>query len=349
MKPIAILIWLIFVCNLSNAQINLVCNGEDMHSIYFISFQGAIYKIDSVDSNPTNPIYVTNSPTGLAGGISINTILDSIGAGETMYFIGSSSPSGPGKPYHFWNGTGWTNTNDSSVIGGAINIGGTTNYIFNLDGVGNSVYRNNGNGNDSLLLSNLNTNGNAFYDIATDSIGNFYIFFATNEMIVMYNSSGTLIGTFNTIGLNASNGGAGFAILGNNIYAMTLTDLYEGVITGNTVNFNWIKNIGMNVADIAACPNAGKPMTDINPVYIDKIDGSFATFFPNPFNDILKIKLSFSDPVEFLLHDFTGRLLLKQSFRYDTTINTAQIKKGIYFYELRTTKKLIKKGKLIKD
>lgn len=350
-KQIVVIFWLIFSWNYSHGQINLECNGRDMHSIYFISIlsPGNIYRIDSVDSNPSNPILVASSPTGTPGGISINTNLDSISGNEAMYFIGSSSPSGPGKPYYYWNGTAWINTNDSSIIGGAINIGGTANYIFNLDGIGNSVYRNSGNGNDSLLLSNLNTNGNAFFDIATDSVGNFYILFASNEIIVMYNSLGTAIDTFNTSGINLSNGGAGFAILGNKLYAISLSDLYEGVISGDTINFNWIKNIGMAAADIAACPNAGKPLTTNNIVSNSNIDASNAIFFPNPFNEKLKIKVSKFEPIEFVLQDLTGRQMIYQTFSNFISINTEHIANGIYLYELRAKNTIFEKGKLIKN
>jgi len=49
------------------------------------------------------------------------------------------------------------------------------------------------------------------------------------------------------------------------------------------------------------------------------------------------------------IYNFLGQQVLKQAFTNSTTINTAQLADGIYFYELRNSKGVIRNGKVIKQ
>ncbi|HKR03690.1 MAG TPA: T9SS type A sorting domain-containing protein [Bacteroidia bacterium] len=328
--------WLLFVYSHGHAQLDLQCSGRDMHSVYLSNYSGEIYRIDSVDSNPTNPIYVTSTPGSSAGGISINANLDSAAGPQTMYFVET------GQPYFFWNGTGWTNTNHTAGAFGAVNPGGTANFIFNLDGNGNSLYRYDGTANGTLFLSNLNTSSlNAFYDIATDNLGNFYIFYNVSQQIVVYNTAGIIIDTFATTGI--TNGGGGLAIVGNRLYAVTTNELFEGVKTGNTVNFASIKNIGFTAGDIAACPEAGNLLS-----VSDNLSHLGSSVYPNPFNSALNIFIDDDDNFEVIIYDLLSRKLLQQEFTRTIVINTEQLAKGIYLYEVRNKNGVMKKGKIVK-
>lgn len=266
-KLICVTFLLIFcVCN---SQIDLQCNGRDLHAVYISNYFGQIYRIENVDTVPSDPILVTTIPQVQGFGISINANLNNPSDPETMYYVSANSIF-----YYYWNGSNWTNTNHSSGGFGAKNPGGTSNYIFNLNGLQNSITRYDGTGNATLLLSNLQTFNRAFYDIATDNIGNFYLFYKLQQEIKMFNPDGVLLNTFiatGDIGTDISEGGAGFAIIGNKLYAVTNNELYEGTVNGNTINFVGIKTMNFISADMAACPQAGRPLGLIYPVTITEI------------------------------------------------------------------------------
>jgi hypothetical protein len=71
--------------------------------------------------------------------------------------------------------------------------------------------------------------------------------------------------------------------------------------------------------------------------------------FPNPFTDKINITAKRNEPIEVNLYDVTSRKIFHQSFTNSITINTEQLAKGIYIYELRNKNGVIKKGKIVKD
>jgi ELWxxDGT repeat protein len=321
------------ICRICNAQIDLQCNGRDMHSIYISGYNYDIYRVDSVDTSPTNPILLISNKPASSGGISINANLDSIAGPETMYFVE--------QYYYFWNGLNWTNTNHTSGSLGAVNPGGTSDFIFNLNGNGNALYRYDGTANGTLLLSNLNTASSTIYDVATDNQGNFYLFYSNLQKIIAYNSTGIPIDSFTISGLVG--GGGGFAILGNRMYAITSHDLYEGIKTGSNINFTLIKSLPFSVADIATCPEAGNPLSVFNSSSLPH-----SIVYPNPISDKLNITISNNEPSEALLYDIASRKLFQQTFINSISIPTESLAKGIYLYEVRNKNGVIKKGKVVK-
>ena len=70
--------------------------------------------------------------------------------------------------------------------------------------------------------------------------------------------------------------------------------------------------------------------------------------YPNPFSHQFKLEISDNELTTVSLFDFLGRQILQQKFSQRTTINTEYLADGIYFYELRNNKKIIKSGKVIK-
>lgn len=266
----------------SVAQIDLQCSGRDMHSIYLILDSG-FFRIDSVDTNPTDPIFVSSNVIN-AQGISINNNLDLISGQVTMYSIDNYNY------YYYWNGTSWTNTGHVAF---STNPGGSSNYIFNIAGFAGDLYRYDGTGNDILLLSNLGTASAAVYDVACDNMGTFYLFFTNNQKIIAYDSNGIQIDLFNTSGFPLSIG-AGLAILGDDIYAMRSLGgspgssyLYKGTKSGALINFTLIKSISSKCSDIASCPNAALPLV----VFKNPELPHFAVY-PNPasYNVIIKLE-----------------------------------------------------------
>lgn len=71
--------------------------------------------------------------------------------------------------------------------------------------------------------------------------------------------------------------------------------------------------------------------------------------FPNPVSDYLNIIDAGKETLEFVLYDLNSSKTILQAFTNSTTINTAQMQPGIYFYELRNDKGTIKTGKVVKQ
>ena len=70
--------------------------------------------------------------------------------------------------------------------------------------------------------------------------------------------------------------------------------------------------------------------------------------FPNPFSDKINITAKRNEQLEVSLYDVTSRRIFKQSFTNSTSINTEQLAKGVYLYEVRNKNGVIKKGKVVK-
>ena len=71
--------------------------------------------------------------------------------------------------------------------------------------------------------------------------------------------------------------------------------------------------------------------------------------FPNPVAHQLNLVYSSSDECHFTLYDIFSRKVLQQEFTNSISLNTEQLGKGIYIYELRNKKEIIKKGKVVKQ
>lgn len=71
--------------------------------------------------------------------------------------------------------------------------------------------------------------------------------------------------------------------------------------------------------------------------------------FPNPFQSKINITTKRNEVVEVTLSDVTARKLLQKKFTNSITLNTEQLAKGIYIYELRNKNGVIQKGKVVKE
>jgi hypothetical protein len=70
---------------------------------------------------------------------------------------------------------------------------------------------------------------------------------------------------------------------------------------------------------------------------------------PNPFSNELNVKTNNNDLSKIVFYDIASRKLLQQTFFNSTTINTSQLSKGIYFYEIKNKEGVVKKGKVVKE
>ena len=71
--------------------------------------------------------------------------------------------------------------------------------------------------------------------------------------------------------------------------------------------------------------------------------------FPNPFSDKINITAKLTEQLEVSLYDVTSRKIFSQSFINSTTINTEQLAKGIYIYEVKNKSGVIRKGKVVRE
>ena len=70
---------------------------------------------------------------------------------------------------------------------------------------------------------------------------------------------------------------------------------------------------------------------------------------PNPFSSQLTFSLADNEQTTVSLYNFLGQQVLRQTFTNSTTINNEQMPDGIYFYELKNSKGIIKSGKVVKQ
>lgn len=70
---------------------------------------------------------------------------------------------------------------------------------------------------------------------------------------------------------------------------------------------------------------------------------------PNPFTDKLSVTVNTNELSEFILYDMTGRKMMNMNFTNSLTLNTEQLAKGLYTYELRIKNGMSQKGKIVKD
>ncbi|MFI5219461.1 MAG: T9SS type A sorting domain-containing protein [Bacteroidia bacterium] len=70
---------------------------------------------------------------------------------------------------------------------------------------------------------------------------------------------------------------------------------------------------------------------------------------PNLVTNELNVKTNSNKLLEIILFDITSRKLLQQTFISSVSLNTEQLAKGIYLYEVRNKNGVIKKGKVVKE
>ncbi|MEI6815059.1 MAG: T9SS type A sorting domain-containing protein [Bacteroidota bacterium] len=73
-----------------------------------------------------------------------------------------------------------------------------------------------------------------------------------------------------------------------------------------------------------------------------------ASVFPNPANDIFSIVFPSNEPSKITIRDMLSNELFSKEFINSTTINTANLPRGIYLYEIKNSNETIKNGKVLK-
>ncbi|HKR03629.1 MAG TPA: SBBP repeat-containing protein [Bacteroidia bacterium] len=73
------------------------------------------------------------------------------------------------------------------------------------------------------------------------------------------------------------------------------------------------------------------------------------SLYPNPFYDLLNIRVNNNELSEVIIYEITSRKILYQRFANSVSLNTKQLAKGIYIYEIRNKNNVIGKGETIKE
>ena len=123
-----------------------------------------------------------------------------------------------------------------------------------------------------------------------------------------------------------------------------------GIIAGATNQYfvpTQLGNYFCLVSDSIGCVATSNTII-ITAVQSEIYNSQFA-ISPNPFTNLLTITLKNKLPSEITLYDITSRKLLQQTFTNSASINTQQLAKGIYFYEVKCMEQVIGKGKVVKE
>jgi hypothetical protein len=87
-------------------------------------------------------------------------------------------------------------------------------------------------------------------------------------------------------------------------------------------------------------------ITDVKNVYPENY---FTTASPNPFTNELSFETNRNELSEIVLYDLTSRKIVQQKFTNSVSLNTEQLAKGLYLYEVRDRNGLCEKGKVVKE
>lgn len=197
----------------------------------------------------------------------------------------------------------------------------------------------------------VNLQNSSFYSIGTigayisDTIIN--PFYDDDRLIVtpqiVYNTSYSISDTLNWTLVSGT-----FVPSVNNLQFLTIGNFFSDSSSRIT---NLLSSSGGNsyyfIDDvcISSDPNNCRSVDVIN----DPIVEGKLILFPNPFHDKINVMHYTNQLIEINLYDVTARKALSKSFTQTTSISTEQLEKGIYFYEVRNTEGVIKKGKIIKQ
>jgi len=156
--------------------------------------------------------------------------------------------------YAYYNGTSFINTGHSNSNGGAVNIGGSKNFIYSLVGGTGQVYKYNGTGAATLVATIPALANGGPYDLVGDDQDNFYFLRTqTPQSLNVYDPTGVLTCSYSLTGILPAGAGGGFAIVGNTVTAHTGTAYYVGTISGSVVNFTSTPSSFSTPSDFANC------------------------------------------------------------------------------------------------
>jgi hypothetical protein len=168
----------------------------------------------------------------------------------------------------YYNGSTWVNTGHAAM---AVNMGGAGPYIYTYNGGTGQIYKYNGTGPATLLITL--PGGLGPYDVTGDASGNFYVM-KTNALphtLSQYSPTGTLLTTYSMIGFPSGSAGGGFAFIGGKLYADISGTRVWGTISGTTITYGGVLTLSTSPGDLANWPLPIVPL----PVELLSFNGSY--------------------------------------------------------------------------
>lgn len=257
------LIFTLFISHLASQSI------QSDHLYWLVD--GAIYDYDPV-SEKYKAVGI-NPPTGASG----LAIAKHPALGNPFTFFTTV-----GGFLYYYTGTKWINTEHSS---GSVNIAGANKYIFALDGINSRVYRYDFNG-DAKILFEMESSFAGPYDLVCDQDDNFYILHTLEKVILMYNSSGGIIGTIPISDIGTSKSGGGIAVVNGKIYALTNSSSQMGDFNLKQINFVSTGTIPFSLNDFANFPFQTYSVDSLDTNLTSKHGNAYFVSFVPDFKDI---------------------------------------------------------------
>lgn len=247
------------------------------------------------------------------------------------------------------------------------------NLIFNNTGTNASLYLEYGN---PSLINNTICNNKA---TSPANVGGVYHWAVDSNTLVLnniiYNNSGTQLYAYwsdsltveycdiqggYSSGVGNINQNPQFVNPTDSIGVMNQIGIYNWSLTQNSPCINagdTVFNTLIPSLDFAGNPRIYQSRIDIGAyehqqlISVNEIESNNSiSLFPNPFTVSLNIfVLNNQQQLEFVLYDLLSRKLLQQKFTDSFSLNTEQLAKGVYIYEVRNVNGLCKKGKVVKD
>lgn len=232
------LLSILFVLLFSKTMAQLPSCGNTIYMIW----NHQIYNYDPAlpfsASNPTlNSIALPSqvNPTD-ALGLAVGPNLNGSGPSPTFY-------TNRGGRYYYYDGTNWVNTGHAftTVPGGTFNFGSGGNFIYSYEVSNGNVFKYDGTGNATLVVT-LGSQNVSPNDIIADCLGNFYILNTKPPQFYRkYSPAGVVLNSWAVNGIAANTfGGGGLAAINDTVYFNNADTLYKGVINGSNINFTQI-------------------------------------------------------------------------------------------------------------
>ncbi len=199
----------------------------------------------------------------------------------------------------------------------------------------------------------VNASCSSYSNLASNNIGMYFSDTLTNipnyysgvlNFVPQLNTTALVTDTTNWTlisGQFIAQGGEQYIIIGN-FYSDSLTDTIQ-ILPGASANANSSAYYYYDDIDVHCCSCGQVGIKESEIKYSDFI------VYPNPVTDKLNIQLNNDGSSEIILYDLLSRKLLQQTFTNSTTINTEQLAKGMYLYEVRNKNGIIRNGKVIKQ
>ncbi len=114
--------------------------------------------------------------------------------------------------------------------------------------------------------------------------------------------------------------------------------------------FNILGHFFLDIAETVIISLAGANLSLCSDKIFKISKDSKIISYPNPIVNNLNITINNNELSEIILYDITSRIILNREFTNSILINTEQLSKGIYFYEIKNKYNLKnKKEKVVKD